>query len=150
MERGVKVEQVQSAIDLCKSNGIQTGMFLMWGYEGEEPQDIEATIEHVKRSDPDIFLTTVSYPIKGTPYFERVAGSLVQLKPWEATTDRDFVIRGRRSRRFYDYADQLLRDEVRLARIRRIEQPDSAEEELRSRVREWREGLYATAAEVEA
>src|SRR5215469_11996517 len=70
MERGVTVGQVQTAIALCKANGIQTGMFLMWGYEGEDLSDIEATIEHVKRSDPDVFFTTVAYPIKGTPYYE--------------------------------------------------------------------------------
>jgi anaerobic magnesium-protoporphyrin IX monomethyl ester cyclase len=150
MDRGVKVEQVQSAVDLCKSNGIQTGMFLMWGYEGEDLPDIEATIDHVKRSDPDIFLTTVSYPIKGTPYYQRIADSLVQLKPWSVSTDREIVIRGRRSRRFYDYADQLLRDEVQLARLNRKGQSDSTEDELRSRIRAGRESLYATAAEVEA
>jgi anaerobic magnesium-protoporphyrin IX monomethyl ester cyclase len=150
MDRGVKVEQVQSAVDLCKSNGIQTGMFLMWGYEGEELPDIEATIDHVKRSDPDIFLTTVSYPIKGTPYYQRIADSLVQLKPWSVSTDREIVIRGRRSRRFYDYADQLLRDEVQLARLNRNGKADSTENELRSRIRAGRESLYATAAEVEA
>jgi anaerobic magnesium-protoporphyrin IX monomethyl ester cyclase len=150
MDRGVKVEQVQKAVDLCKSNGIQTGMFLMWGYEGEELPDIEATIEHVKRSDPDIFLTTVSYPIKGTPYYKRIADSLVQLNPWSVTTDREIVIRGRRSRRFYDTADQLLRDEVQLARLNRNGRADSSEEELRSRIRTGRESLYASAAEVEA
>jgi anaerobic magnesium-protoporphyrin IX monomethyl ester cyclase len=150
MERGVKVEQVQRAIDLCKSNGVQTGMFLMWGYEGEELEDIEATIEHVKRSDPDIFLTTVSYPIKGTPYFERIARSLVQLKPWSETNDRQFVVRGRHSRRFYDFADKLLRDEVSLERLRRKEVGEVAAGDLESRIRESREGLYAMAAEVEA
>jgi anaerobic magnesium-protoporphyrin IX monomethyl ester cyclase len=150
MERGVKVEQVQRAIDLCKSHGVQTGMFLMWGYEGEELEDIEATIEHVKRSDPDIFLTTVSYPIKGTPYFERLASSLVQLKPWAETNDRQFVIRGRRSRRFYDFADKLLRDEVSLERLRRKQSADPSACDLPSRIRESRESLYALASEVEA
>ena len=45
MERGVTIEQVQSAVTLCRSRGIQTGMFLMWGYEGEELEDIEATVQ---------------------------------------------------------------------------------------------------------
>ena len=47
-------------------------MFLMWGYEGEELEDIAATVEHVKQSNPDVFFTTVSYPIKGTGYFDKV------------------------------------------------------------------------------
>jgi len=86
-------------------------MFLMWGYEGEDLSDIEATVEHVKACRPDVFLTTVSYPIKGTPYFDEVASKLVRVGEWSATTDRDLRIAGRHSRRFYQYADQLLKSE---------------------------------------
>ena len=77
MERGVTVVQVRNAVALCKQAGIQTGMFLMWGYDGEEISVVEATIDHVKQCRPDIFFTTVSYPIKGTPYFNKVADRLV-------------------------------------------------------------------------
>jgi radical SAM superfamily enzyme YgiQ (UPF0313 family) len=150
MERGVTVEQVHSAVHMCKTRGIQTGMFLMWGYEGEELQDIEATIDHVKRSDPDIFFTTVAYPIKGTPYYQRVAGSLVQLKPWGETSDRELVLRGRHPARFYEFADRLLHDEVQLARLQRGGTQDSSEQELRTRIQVAREGLYASVQAVEA
>ncbi len=150
MERGVTVEQVQSAVATCKTRGIQSGMFLMWGYDGEELQDIEATIEHVKRSDPDIFFTTIAYPIKGTPYYQRVADSLVQLKPWGETSDREITLRGRRPARFYEFADRLLRDEVQLARLQRGVAQDSAELELRMRIQVAREGLYSSVQAVEA
>ena len=40
MQRGVTTDQVRAAVALCRSNGIQVGMFLMWGYEGEEPPRI--------------------------------------------------------------------------------------------------------------
>ncbi len=66
-----------------KQNGIRTGMFFMWGYEGEELSDIEATYEHVKACRPDVFFTTISYPIKGTPYYDEVAPKLVQLGEWQ-------------------------------------------------------------------
>lgn len=122
MQRGVTVDQVQRAVGLCKARGIQTGMFLMWGYEGEEIDDVEATVDHVKACRPDVFFTTVSYPIKGTPYFERVSDRLVRIDDWARSTDRDFKIRGRHSRNFYKNADRLLRsemagaDDVRIAR----------------------------------
>jgi radical SAM superfamily enzyme YgiQ (UPF0313 family) len=120
MERGVTVEEVQIAVGQLKQYGIETGMFLMWGYEGEDLEDIEATYRHVKICRPDVFLTTVSYPIAGTSYYEEVAPKLVQLGEWSATTDRDIRIRGRHSRRFYQMADKLLRsqtpDEAELAR----------------------------------
>src|SRR6266496_3377794 len=119
MERGVTVEEVQEAVTLCRSSGIQTGMFLMWGYEGEELDDVEATILHVKKTDPDIFFTTVAYPIQGTPYSEEVADRTERFKPWKVSSDRDVRIRGRHSRHFYGIADQLLRSEVELDRTRR-------------------------------
>lgn len=112
MQRGVTVAQVQNAVALCKSNGIQTGMFLMWGYEGEELEDIEATIDHVKQCRPDVCFTTVSYPIKGTPYFDKVASRLASSLEWSRTSDRNLHIKGRHSRRFYQHADDLLRSEL--------------------------------------
>lgn len=117
MDRGVKIEQVHKAVEMCRERNIQSGMFLMWGYEGEELEDIEATVKHVSTSNPDIFLTTVSYPIKGTPYYNRIAQRLIQIAPWGQTSDRELKIEGRHSRNFYSYADKLLRDEVALSRM---------------------------------
>jgi len=151
MERGVTVEQVQTAVALCRSVGIQTGMFLMWGYEGEELSDIEATVEHVKKADPDIFFTTVAYPIKGTPYFSDVAERVEILKLWKDSSDRELRIRNRHSRQFYKFADQLLRSEVELKRLGLKPEPDTASiAALRSGIAEARAGLHATHAEVEA
>ena len=152
MDRGVKIEQVQQAIELCRIRGIQTGMFLMWGYEGEELEDIEATIRHVSISKPDIFFTTVSYPIKGTPYYQRVADRLVQLGPWSKTSDREFRIKGRHSRNYYAHADKLLREEVQLARLRESSSPEAValQAELQANIQASRVGFLASQAEVEA
>jgi radical SAM superfamily enzyme YgiQ (UPF0313 family) len=135
MERGVRVEQVRHAVDLAKSRGIAAGMFLMWGYQGEEIEDIEATAGHVKTCRPDVFLTTISYPIKGTGYYDDVAARLERIAEWRASTDRDVRIRGRHSREFYKHADELLRASV---------DADAA------RIEAARSGLRARSAEVEA
>jgi radical SAM superfamily enzyme YgiQ (UPF0313 family) len=151
MERGVTVEQVQTAVALCRSAGIQTGMFLMWGYEGEELSDIEATVAHVKKTDPDIFFTTVAYPIKGTPYFSEVEDRVESPKAWSESSDREFQIRSRHSRQFYRFADKLLRSEVELERL--AHKPDTnaaAVAALRDGIADARAGLQATSAEVEA
>jgi radical SAM superfamily enzyme YgiQ (UPF0313 family) len=109
MQRGVQVEQVHKAVDMLKTRGIATGMFLMWGYEGEQMDDIEATVAHVKHCQPDVFLTTVAYPLKGTGYYSDVADKLVSIGEWARTTDRDLRVAGRHSRRYYGFADDLLR-----------------------------------------
>lgn len=149
MQRGVTLNQVQHATNLCRERGIQTGMFLMWGYEGEELQDIEATIEHVKRASPDVFFTTVAYPIKGTPYFEEVSERTVSVDEWRHTSDREIRIRGRHSRNYYHFADELLRSEVELQR-QRLTGNLSNVDELKQRIVDARIGLDRTALEVEA
>ncbi|HYK90167.1 MAG TPA: radical SAM protein [Acidobacteriota bacterium] len=150
MARGVRVGQVEDAIKLCRERGIQTGMFLMWGYEGEEISDIEATIEHVKKTEPDVVLTTVSYPIKGTPYFDQVASRLRGLGDWSETTDRELIIRGRRTGEFYSFADQLLQSEVALHRLSKTAQCDSTiARELGGKIEEARHGLLSLAQRVE-
>ncbi|HKC71198.1 MAG TPA: radical SAM protein [Terriglobales bacterium] len=149
MERGVTVEQVQHAVALCKSRGIQTGMFLMWGYQGEELSDILATVDHVKRSDPDVFFTTVAYPIKGTPYFDEVATQVVSSSPWEQGSDRDFRLRGRHSRRFFQFADELLRSEVELTRLQK-QQHGADTVALQAKIGIARQGLQTTYSETEA
>jgi len=140
MERGVTVEQVREAVALCRANGIQTGMFLMFGYEGEELSDIEETVDHVKSCLPDVFFTTVSYPIKGTPYYDEVASRLTVLQDWSNGSDRELKIAGRHSRRYYQFADQLLKSEM--AQLR-TGIPDD-------RVDAARRGLLETFEEVEA
>ena len=151
MERGVQLQQVREAVELSRVRGIESGMFLMWGYEGEELSDIEATVEHVKRSDPDIFFTTVAYPIKGTPYYQEVADRLVQLQSWEKGSDREFRIKGRHSRKFYEYADRLLRDEVALSRLHKESIQQSAEAaQLQHSIAAARAAMTASYAETEA
>jgi len=117
MQRDVTVEEVHRAAELAHRHGMQVGMFLMWGYEGEEIEDIAATVELVRHTTPDIFLTTVAYPIKGTVYFERVQ-ERVSLPPgWSEASDRDYLIAGRRDRGYYRFADTWLRSEVEASRI---------------------------------
>jgi radical SAM superfamily enzyme YgiQ (UPF0313 family) len=148
MQRGVTAEQVQWATKAAQRHGIQVGMFLMWGYDGETEDDIAATIEHVKRANPDIFFTTVAYPIKNTPYYQRVAGQLVLEKDWASATDRDYAITGRHSRTYYRHADKRLRSEVAAFRLD-SENPDEASR-LRGEALEAYAALRQAAAEVEA
>lgn len=117
MQRGVSVEQVRRSVKLAQKHGIEVGMFLMWGYEGEEMEDIAATVEHVKESNPNIFFTTVSYPIKGTPYFDTVKDKVELHRAWATATDRDYFINGRRGKDYYKLADVWLRSEVEASRV---------------------------------
>lgn len=146
MERGVKTEQVRRAVELLRERGVQSGMFLMWGYEGEQIEDIETTVAHLEASLPDTFFTTLAYPIKGTPYFDEIADRLDADEPWENRTDRQWRIRGRRSRRFYSYADILLKSSVQRRRMALAGEQDRG---LNNRIDNARQALYAFENDVE-
>jgi len=112
MKRGVTPEQVIQASTMAHEHGIEVGLFLMWGYENEELSDIEATIDMVCRARPDIFLTTLVYPIKGTGYWNKVRDRIVNPKPWAETSDRENRVLGQPDREYYRLADSWLRASV--------------------------------------
>ena len=148
MERGVSVEQVQWATKAAQRHGIQVGMFLMWGYEGETEEDIAATVDHVKKCNPDTFLTTVSYPIMNTGYYKKVSDLVVLNKSWADATDRDYMVRGRHSRAYYREADQWLKNEVAAFRLEQTDPVVSAEK--REFAMLARQKMQALASELEA
>lgn len=112
MDRRVNASDTREKIKLARKYGIETGTFLMLGYPGETKDDIYETVRHLKEAGPDLFLTTVAYPIKGTPFYSEVESKIVSDKPWEKRTDRDLDFTGRYSKRFYSYANRYLMNEV--------------------------------------
>ena len=145
MQRGVKVEDVQWATKAAQRNGIAVGMFLMWGYEGETLDDIEATVEHVAEANPEIFFTTVAYPIKNTGYYAKVAPKIRLTGDWATVTDRDHQVAGRHSRAFYRHADDLLQATVAASRLAATDGAGAAEQRVRAHAA--RAGLFASAGD---
>ncbi len=119
MDRGVRVERVQQATHLLRTAGIEVGFFIMVGYEGEEDADLVATVEHIRRSAPDVVLTTTSYPIRGTEYASAVADRSMNPRPWAESSDRETLIRGRRSVNYYAAARSWIENDAESHRLRR-------------------------------
>lgn len=117
MERGVKVEQIRNVTKLARIFGIRSGLFVMLGYPGEEITDIEETIEHLKVTGADEFLTTLAYPIRGTPFYEDVESRIVERAPWHRRTERMLSVKDRYSDAFYWFANRRLVNEVNFHRL---------------------------------
>ncbi|MEE8524581.1 MAG: radical SAM protein, partial [Thermoanaerobaculia bacterium] len=119
MQRRTDAARVVDMVKLLQRHGIEAGMFIMLGYEGEEIEDLEATVDRLKDALPDIFLTTVAYPIQGTEYHRQVEDRVVSLSgSWEDGGDRLQTVAGRRSQRFYRFATRWMVGEVALHRQR--------------------------------
>lgn len=117
MDRRTNAVRVREMVACLQRYGIRAGMFIMLGYEGERPEDIQATVDHVKIAAPDDLLTTIAYPIKGTPYYEAVQSRISSPAPWHQTSDRKLTVRGRASRRYYDFANRWLVSEHRRVQL---------------------------------
>jgi len=118
MQRRVTVEEIQRVTKLTKQHGIEAGFFIMLGYPGEEISDIEETVDLLKETLPDLFLTTVAYPIKGTPLFTEVEHQITTHAEWAQLTDRTLKFSGRFSDSFYKYANRYVVNEVEHFRLR--------------------------------
>jgi radical SAM superfamily enzyme YgiQ (UPF0313 family) len=114
MGRRTTVADVRAKTALLKSRGIEVGMFIMLGYDGEDEEDLAATVELLVAADPELFLTTVAYPIRGTGYWDAVADRIVSDRPWSARSDRDLAVADRPSRRYYRHATRWLSNRARL------------------------------------
>jgi radical SAM superfamily enzyme YgiQ (UPF0313 family) len=132
MERKTDAEDIRAKTRLLQAKGIQVGMFIMLGYEKEMIADIEATVDHLKRSAPDIFLTTVAYPIKGTRYYDEVESRIAVNGSWQKRTDRDLIVQGRHTRQFYEHATRWVVNEVELYKARQ-----SGSRDLRRMAKMW-------------
>jgi len=113
MDRRVKVERVREMIKLSRKYGIEAGTFIMLGYPGETEKDIEETINHLKKSNPDYFTITVAYPIKGTEFFEEIEANQTNSFDWDKHTDRDRDFVRTYPKRYYDYAVRRVANEVK-------------------------------------
>ena len=124
MNRRTKAPRVAEVVQQLQRYGIEAGMFIMLGYDGEEIVDLEETVDLLKQANPNQFLTTVAYPIKNTPYYNEVKDRVIPLKQWTKGSDRDFTVAGRHSRRYYQMATRWMVNEVALHQERQRDAPN--------------------------
>jgi anaerobic magnesium-protoporphyrin IX monomethyl ester cyclase len=86
MDKGTTVEQIYEATRLLKKNKIRPAFFLQFGYLGEEKEDIEKTINMVLELMPEEIGISVSYPLPGTKFYDKVKEQLNDKANW---TDSD-------------------------------------------------------------
>jgi radical SAM superfamily enzyme YgiQ (UPF0313 family) len=86
MDKGITVEQIQAATGLMKKHGIKPSFFIQFGYPGEIKEDIEQTIQMINSLLPFEIGISISYPLPGTLFYERVKADLQTKTNW---TDSD-------------------------------------------------------------
>jgi len=118
MEKGTTVEQIRVANRRLKAAGIEVGFFLQFGYPGETREDVERTLELVRECRPDDIGVSVSYPLPGTRFYERIKRQLGEKRNWNDSADISMIYRGPYPTAFYQALYRVVHKEFRLRRLR--------------------------------
>lgn len=116
MDKGITVDQTRAAVGRLRAHGIRVGLFLQFGYPGEGWAEIQATRALVRELCPDDIGISVSYPLPGTRFHERVKAGLGDKRNWRESNDLDPLVRGAFSPDFYRRLSQALHAELRARR----------------------------------
>jgi anaerobic magnesium-protoporphyrin IX monomethyl ester cyclase len=117
MEKGVRVEQIREAARLLQAARIDVGLFLQFGYPGEEWSDVEATLDLVRNVAPQDIGVSVSYPLPGTKFYDRVRAELGQKENWFDSGDLAMLYRATYAPEFYRRLHQVVHSEFRSRRL---------------------------------
>lgn len=113
MEKGTTVEQIEDATRRLRAVGVRVGFFLQFGYPGEHRDDIDATRRMVRDCRPDEIGISVSYPLPGTTFHERVQAELGAKQNWVDSDDLDMMFVGTYSTAFYRQLYRVVHKEFR-------------------------------------
>ena len=101
MDKGTQVSQIIEARKLLKQHNIKVAFFLQYGYLGETIEDIHKTIDLVKETMPDDIGISVSYPLPGTVFYDKVKQDLITKSNWTDSDDLDLMFNNTYPSAFY-------------------------------------------------
>lgn len=116
MEKGLEVGETREAVRRLRREGVRVGLFLQFGYDGEGWAELEQTRSLVRELLPDDIGISVSYPLPGTRYYERVAAQLGDKRNWRQSSDLDPLVPRPFSQRFYQTLSRAVHSELRTRR----------------------------------
>lgn len=112
MEKGITLDQIGVARERLRLAGIRACFFLQFGYPGETWTELQQTISLVRRLRPDDIGISVSYPLPGTPFYERVQSQLGAKRNWTDSDDLCVMFNATYTTDFYRAIREALHAEV--------------------------------------
>lgn len=93
MDKGTTLEQIKISTEKLQSRGVKVAYFLQFGYLGETKDDIDLTFKMLEANMPDTIGVSVSYPLPGTPFYDKVKNELGGKQNWEDSDDLAMMFR---------------------------------------------------------
>ncbi|MFT6871565.1 MAG: anaerobic magnesium-protoporphyrin IX monomethyl ester cyclase [Roseivirga sp.] len=116
MDKGITVEQIYEAVPKLQRKGVSVALFLQFGYLGETIEDIYKTIDMVQEIMPEEIGISVSYPLPGTKFYEKVKDDLQGKANWVDSDDLDLMFNNSYSPAFYKKLHRYVHNRHKLKR----------------------------------
>jgi anaerobic magnesium-protoporphyrin IX monomethyl ester cyclase len=101
MDKGITTSQIEQATALLKSYRVNASFFIQFGYLGEDESDIRSTVKMINKLLPHEIGISVSYPLPGTVFYEKVKLDLKQKTNWTDSDEMALMFRNTYSPQFY-------------------------------------------------
>lgn len=101
MDKGITLDQISKSRAMLGKHGIRTAFFLQFGYLGETQEDIRATFKMLADTMPDDIGVSVSYPLPGTSFYDKVADQLGDKTNWTDSDELALMFRNNHSPSYY-------------------------------------------------
>ena len=122
MDKGTTVDEIRVARTRLRAAGVRVGFFIQLGYLDEQLDDILATRALIESTRPDDIGVSVSYPLPGTKFYERVKEQLGAKTHWRESDDLAMMFDGTYRSEFYRAIRNLLHAQVDAEKLARPEQ----------------------------
>ncbi len=116
MDKGITVEQIHEAVPKLQQRGVNVALFLQFGYLGETVEDIHKTIDMVLDIMPEEIGISVSYPLPGTKFYDKVKDDLQAKANWVDSDDLDLMFENTYSPVFYKKLHRYVHNRHKLKR----------------------------------
>jgi anaerobic magnesium-protoporphyrin IX monomethyl ester cyclase len=101
MDKGTTVRQITEATQLLKKCGVKPSFFIQFGYLTETKEDIQKTIRMINNLLPSDIGISISYPLPGTVFHDKVKKELVNKTNWKDSDEMSLMFRNTYKPAFY-------------------------------------------------
>jgi len=124
MDKGTTIEQIHESTKLIRKYGMYPSFFIQFGYLGETKEDIKKTIKMINELLPYEIGISVSYPLPGTRFYEKVRSDLKEKTNWTDSDELALMFRNTYQPAFYKqlyrYVHRTYRMHLALENIRQL------------------------------
>ncbi|KAA3605770.1 MAG: radical SAM protein [Planctomycetota bacterium] len=115
MDKETTLDGIRFATQELRAHGVRPSWFLQLGYPGEDWPEILATRDLVREQVPHDVGVSVSYPLPGTLFYERVHSQMKEKTNWTDSDDLAMLFTGTFQTEFYRMVRDLLHEEAVIA-----------------------------------